>query len=42
MEQKIEQMLELESELQSLKKEILSELNDITPTTKSLIFFRIY
>ena len=31
MEQKIEQMLELESELQSLQKEILSELNDITP-----------
>lgn len=31
MEQKIEQMLELESQLQSLQKEILSELNDITP-----------
>ena len=31
MEQKINRMLELKSELQLLQKEILSELNDITP-----------
>ena len=31
MEQKINRILELESELQSLQKEILNEINDITP-----------